>query len=130
MAAQLYFWQRRRYALARSLRDGVNFAPDEPYVCLSNYFIEMPTSRDCPNRGPKLSKRHVFTLTGVQEGEGGCTRETGAARHAAGAETQFFTQAKGAHCPPFAARHVLYAPTLNALMCAVTDASERKKLAK
>ena len=29
-AAQLFFWQRRRYALARSLRDGVNFAPDEP----------------------------------------------------------------------------------------------------
>ena len=65
IAAQLYFWQRRRYVHARSLRDGVNFAPDEPYVCLSNYFIEMPTSRDCPNRGPKLSERHVFTLTGV-----------------------------------------------------------------
>ena len=29
MAAQLYFWQRRRYVHARSLRDGVNFAPDE-----------------------------------------------------------------------------------------------------
>ena len=47
------------------------------------------------------------------------------ARRAAGAETQFFTQAKGAHCPPFAARHVLYAPTLNALTCAVTDALAR-----
>ena len=82
-------------------------------------------SHKSPNRGPKLSERHVFTLTGVQEGEGGCTRETGAARHAAGAETQFFTQAKPAHRPPFAARHALYAPTLNALTCAVTDASDR-----
>ena len=32
MAAQLYFWQRRRYALARSLRDGVVLRPPKPYV--------------------------------------------------------------------------------------------------
>ena len=35
IAAQLCFEQRARYALARSLRDGVVFAPDETDVCLS-----------------------------------------------------------------------------------------------
>ena len=50
-----------------------------------------------------LSERHVFTLTGVQDGGGG----TEPAPRAAGAETQFFTQAKPAHRPPFAARHAL-----------------------
>ena len=74
--------------------------------------------------GVQRSPTHVFTLTGVQEG-GGDADETGAARRAAGAYTQFFTQAKGAHCPPFAARHVLYAPTLNALTCAVIPALAR-----
>ena len=124
------FWQRTRCALARMLRDVVKIAPDLAHTSASNYFSRKADEPHLPDRVPKVSERHVFTLTGVQEGEGGCTRETGAACRAAGAYTQFFTQAKGAHCPPFAARHVLYAPTLNALMCAVTDASERKKLAK
>ena len=103
------------------LRDVVKVAPDLAHTSASNYFIESPTSRISLDRGPKLSKRHAFTLTGVQEGGGG----TEPAPRAAGAETQFFTQAKGAHCPPFAARHVLYAPTLNAVTCAVTDALAR-----
>ena len=33
IAAQLFIWQRRRYAHARSLRDGRQIAPDLPYVC-------------------------------------------------------------------------------------------------
>ena len=38
MAAQLYFWQRRRYVHARSLRDGRRFTPDEPIRVTSQLF--------------------------------------------------------------------------------------------
>ena len=48
-------------------------ARQSPTCDLLNYFIEKPTSRICLDRGPKLSKRHVFTLTGVQGREGKAT---------------------------------------------------------
>ena len=75
--------------------------------------------------GVQSSPRDMCSLLLASRRGEGDADETSAARRAAGAETQFFTQAKGAHCPPFAARHVLYAPTLNALTCAVTDALAR-----
>ena len=74
MAAQLYFWQRRRYALARSLPVGVIVPDDQIRLPFAKFFA--PTARRPPRglkRGPKLSKRHAFTLTGVQEGGGGTT---------------------------------------------------------
>ena len=75
IAAQLYFWQRRRYAHARSLRDGVNFAPDEPIRRTQLFRWPRPTSRILLDRGPKLSERHVFTLTGIYEGRKATSRK-------------------------------------------------------
>ena len=121
IAAQLCFWQRRRYALARTMRVGLVMASDDQIRLPKKLRGQDEGKPQSPDRGPKLSERHVFTLTGVYEGGGGMRRRPSRR----GAETQFFTQAKGAHCPPFAARHVLYAPTLNALTCAVTDALAR-----
>ena len=73
----------------------------------------------CLDRGPKLSERHVFTLTGVQEGGGGTTRA--AAGFAAGRETHISFQVKPTHLPPFAARQASYASLLNLLVCAFHD---------
>ena len=52
-AAQLYFWQRRGYALARMLRDGVEIS-DEPHVYARHEIIE------------GQSRRAGFALIGVQ----------------------------------------------------------------
>ena len=61
--------------------------------------------------GPRLPG-HVFTYWRL-EGEGGRRRRRASALPSR--RDQFFTQAKPARRPPFAARHALYAPTLNAV---------------
>ena len=48
MAAQLYFWQRRRYALARSLPVGVIVPDDQIRLPFAKFFADSPATPERP----------------------------------------------------------------------------------
>ena len=61
----VYFCGLDGYLHAGSLRDGVKTHPTSSHDVSQIFFVAQPASRICLGRGPKLSERHVFTLTGV-----------------------------------------------------------------
>ena len=76
IAAQLFFEQRTRYALARTVRDGVEIS-DEPHVCV-NEIIDGQSRRAGPAlTGVQSSPRDMCSLLLASTREG--RRRAGAA---------------------------------------------------